>query len=279
MDFGKRIMTVPRANLFTEEGYYVWCGTMFRFNGTYYLIYSRWEKEKGFDAWVSDSKVCLARTDGTEGAFRHVKVLFDYEGNTPGERHVIHNPTAIVSGGRVYLYFMMNYGRGDYWEHRNRQRIGAAYTDNPEGEWTRLPDPVIDITPGGIDSLMTSNPTVAEMPDGGFLMLYKAVSAEGTLPRGGGCDHRRRDGGFSARSLPEGRPTAVCEPRGPVVRGGPLRMVGRGQVLRACQGLSRVFYRCEDSLVGIHRIVRIGRRTGLESGSGASSGVYERTGV
>ncbi len=185
MDFGKRIMTVPRANLFAEEGYYVWCGTMFRFNGTYYLIYSRWEKEKGFDAWVSDSKVCLARTDGAEGAFRHVKVLFDYEGNTPGERRVIHNPTAIVSGGRVYLYFMMNYGRGDYWEHRNRQRIGAAYTDNPEGEWTRLPDPVIDITPGGIDSLMTSNPTVAEMPDGRFLMLYKAVSAEGTLPRGG----------------------------------------------------------------------------------------------
>ena len=91
----------------------------------------------------------------------------------------------LVSGGRVYLYFMMNYGCGEFWEHRNRQRIGAAYTDDPEGEWTRLPDPVIDITPGGFDSLMTSNPAVTEMRDGRFLMLYKAVSAEGPLPRGG----------------------------------------------------------------------------------------------
>ena len=31
MDFRKRIKTLPRANLYTEEGYYIWCGTMFRF--------------------------------------------------------------------------------------------------------------------------------------------------------------------------------------------------------------------------------------------------------
>ncbi len=185
MDFRKRIKTVPRANLYTEEGYYIWCGTMFRFMDAYYMIYSRWEKEKGFSAWVSDSKVCLARSETAEGRFRHVKTLFDYAGNTPEERRVIHNPAAIVVRGRVYLYFMMNYGCGDFWEHRNRQRIGAAFTDDPEGEWTCLPNPVIDITPGGIDSLMTSNPTVTEMPDGRFLMLYKAVSADGELPRGG----------------------------------------------------------------------------------------------
>ena len=185
MDFRKRIKTVPRANLYTEEGYYIWCGTMFRFMDAYYMIYSRWEKEKGFSAWVSDSKVCLARSETAEGRFRHVKTLFDYAGNTPEERRVIHNPAAIVVRGRVYIYFMMNYGCGDFWEHRNRQRIGAAFTDDPEGEWTCLPNPVIDITPGGIDSLMTSNPTVSEMPDGRFLMLYKAVSADGELPRGG----------------------------------------------------------------------------------------------
>ena len=185
MDFRARIRKVPRANLFTEEGYYVWCGTMFRFGGVYYMIYSRWEKSKGFGAWVTDSKVCLARTDAPDGRFRFVKELFDYRGNTPDERTVIHNPAAVVYEGRVYLYFMTNYGTGDFWQHRNRQRIGAAYTDDPEGEWVKLPNPVIDITPGGIDSLMTSNPTVTVTPDGRFLMLYKAVSADGELPKGG----------------------------------------------------------------------------------------------
>ena len=38
MDFRARIRKVPRANLFTEEGYYVWCGTMFRFGGVYYIF-------------------------------------------------------------------------------------------------------------------------------------------------------------------------------------------------------------------------------------------------
>ena len=47
---------------------------MLKRSGVYYLIYSRWEKEKGFSAWVSDSKVCLARAETAEGRFRHVKV-------------------------------------------------------------------------------------------------------------------------------------------------------------------------------------------------------------
>lgn len=185
MNFKERFQTVPRANLFTEEGYYVWCGTMFRFHGIYYMIYSRWERSKGFGAWVTDSRVCLARSETAEGQFRHVRELFDYTGNTPEERMVMHNPAAIVHDGKVYLYFMMNYGTGDWWEHRNRQRIGAAWSEDPENTWVRLPHPVVDITPGGVDSLMTSNPTVTPMPDGRFLMIYKAVSAEGEFPRGG----------------------------------------------------------------------------------------------
>ena len=78
MDFNKRIQPVPRANLYTEEGYFVWCGTMFKFNDTYYMIYSRWEKSLSFRAWVTDSKVCLAKADSLEGPFHHVKELFDY---------------------------------------------------------------------------------------------------------------------------------------------------------------------------------------------------------
>ena len=38
MDFKKRIKIVPKANLYTEEDYFVWCGTMFKFNDAYYMI-------------------------------------------------------------------------------------------------------------------------------------------------------------------------------------------------------------------------------------------------
>jgi len=185
MDFRKRIRPVPRTKLFTEEGYYIWDGSVFKFKDTYYMVYSRWDAALGFDAWVTDSAVCLAKADSLDGPFVHVKELFDNGGNSPTERRVTHNPTVLVHEGRIYVYFMMNYGTGDWWEHRNRQRVGVAYTDDPEGEWVRLPNPVIDITPGGIDSLMTSNPTATVMPDGKILMVYKAVSNEGQLPKGG----------------------------------------------------------------------------------------------
>lgn len=185
MDFSARMCPVPRVNLFTETDYFVWCGAMFKFREAYYLIYSRWEKALGFEAWATDSRVCLAKADSMFGKFTHLWELFDYRGRTPEERKVIHNPTVLIHQGRIYLYYMMNYGTGDWWQHRNRQRIGVAYTDDPEGEWTMPEEPVLDISPVGIDSLLVSNPSVVEKPDGKILMIYKAVSNEGVMPKGG----------------------------------------------------------------------------------------------
>ena len=45
--------------------------------------------------------------------------------------------------------FMMTCGGRNVWENRNRQRIGTAWTDAPEGEWVNMPNPVIDLTSGG----------------------------------------------------------------------------------------------------------------------------------
>lgn len=80
---------------------------------------------------------------------------------------------------------MVNTGSGDWWGHRNNQRVGVAYAADPEGEWTRLKEPVIDISEEGIDSLMTSNPTALVTKDDKILMVYKAVSKYGEMPKGG----------------------------------------------------------------------------------------------
>ncbi len=186
MDFASRMCPTSREYIFSEEGYYVWCGAMLRHGDAYYLLYSRWPYELGFRAWVTHSEICLAKSDSPLGKFTFVKRLFDRDYDCGcGVRAVFHNPAVLVWKGKYYLYFMMNHGTGDWWDHRNHQRIGVAYTDDPEGEWIRCADPVIDISEEGIDSLMTSNPTAAVMPDGRVLMVYKAVSKYGEMPKGG----------------------------------------------------------------------------------------------
>lgn len=71
-----------------------------------------------------------------------------------------------------------------WWAYRNLQRIGVAVADHPTGPWTRGTSPVIDVSPGEWDGLMTSNPTVCETVDGRILIMYKGV-AEGHPPKGG----------------------------------------------------------------------------------------------
>ncbi len=170
---------------FREEGYYIWCGSMFRWRDTYYLAYSRWKKKYGFDGWVTHSEIALAKCDTVDGSFRPVKKLFPIEGSSGWDRDCAHNPTVILWQDRIVLYYMANYGNGAYWDHRNHQRIGAAWTTDPEGIWHKSDGPVIDISPEGVDSLMTSNPTACVTPEGRILMVYKAVSKYGAMPKGG----------------------------------------------------------------------------------------------
>jgi hypothetical protein len=77
------------------------------------------------------------------------------------------------------------------WDHRNNQRIGVAVSDSPDGPWIRSDKPVIDVSGSddAIDSLMTSNPSVCQRPDGGFLMVYKGVGKKFPMPNGGPVVH------------------------------------------------------------------------------------------
>lgn len=182
MNFQERMLPTSMDYAFSEEGYYVWCGTLLRHGSFYYLIYSRWKQEFGFEAWVTHSEICLAKAESLWGRFSHVRILF---GGEKDKGAVFHNPTVLSFQGKYYLYYMMTGGGGDWWSHRNRQRIGVAYAEDPEGEWVRMEDPVIDVSPKGIDSLMTSNPTATITGEGRVLMVYKAVSKYGEMPKGG----------------------------------------------------------------------------------------------
>ena len=185
MNFQKRIGSLKKDAVFSLDGYYVWCGTMTRGDdGLYYLFFSFWERELGFNAWVTHSKIGYAVGSDPFGKFEYRGIALDKRsGFWDGD--CVHNPSVIKHGGKYYLYYMGNYGCGEFWDNRNHQRIGVAVADNPSGPWRRFDAPIIDVSPTGHDSLMTSNPSVAVTDDGKFVMIYKAVENNGNLPKGG----------------------------------------------------------------------------------------------
>lgn len=186
MAFSDMMQPASRHSAFDRgPEYYVWCGSCVRGDdGMYYLYYSYWPRQLGFEGWVIASRIGCAQSERSTGPFEPVGDALPPAGRG-WDRDCTHNPTVIRHGGRYYLYYMGNFGDGTFWNHRNNQRVGVAWADHPLGPWMRLEKPVMDVTPGAHDCLMTSNPTVACMPDGRFLMIYKAVSDRDELPRGG----------------------------------------------------------------------------------------------
>lgn len=197
LDLARMIQPVPESAKFSQDGYYVWCGAMVRGDdGKYHLYYSRWRKELGFEAWVTHSEIAHAVGDGPTGPFRFADLALAPRGSRYWDGLCTHNPTVLRAGGKFYLYYMGNTGDGVNmrtlnWTHRNNQRVGVAVSETPAGPWKRLDAPVLDVsrTAGAPDELLTSNPTVAQRPDGGFLMIYKAVGKLRKMPFGGPVVH------------------------------------------------------------------------------------------
>lgn len=185
MDFQKMICPAKKEAVYCEKDYYVWCGSLVKYCGKYFLFYSRWKKDLGFGGWVTSSEICIASSWDIFGKFEFERVLFADEHNDRWDSSCKHNPTIIEYNGKFYLYYMGNRGNGEYWIHRNNQRIGCAWCDEPLGDWHRSEKPVIDVSKDGFDSLLVSNPAVTVMPDTRILMVYKGVEKTGNMPQGG----------------------------------------------------------------------------------------------
>ena len=186
MDFSKRIGRLKKSAIFELDGYFVWCGTMTKGNdGLYYLYFSFWQKELGFDAWVTHSKVGYAVGKDPFGKMEYCGIALDGRGHGYWDGDCIHNPSVIRIDGKYYMYYTGNYGNGEYWDHRNHQRIGVAVACDPRGPWKRFDAPVMEVSPVGFDSLLTSNPSVTVTDEGKIVMIYKAVENNGNLPKGG----------------------------------------------------------------------------------------------
>jgi predicted GH43/DUF377 family glycosyl hydrolase len=195
LDFQTLVQPVPQAAKFSDPEYNIWCGSMVRTeDGKCHLFYSRWPIKLGHYAWVTHSEIAHAVADHPLGPYKHVDVALPPRGAEFWDGLCTHNPTVLHFGAKYYLYYMGNTGDGKAssslnWSHRNNQRIGVAVADSPNGPWQRMDQPLIAPTPGFHDALCLANPSVVERPEGGYLMVYKAVADKGPKPFGGPVVH------------------------------------------------------------------------------------------
>jgi predicted GH43/DUF377 family glycosyl hydrolase len=219
LDVNKMIQPIPITAKFEQQSYFVWCGTLVKGqDNLYHLFYSRWLKKYGFNAWVTSSEVAHAVGNSPTGPFEFKDVALPARGKQYWDGLCTHNPTVQFYNGKYYLYYMGNTGDGVIiasqsntddestekdiakkemaknglnWVHRNNQRIGVAVAENPNGPWKRFDVPLVDTSKDTTahDALLTANPSVTQMPDGRFLMLYKGVAKKNKMPFGGPVVH------------------------------------------------------------------------------------------
>lgn len=185
--------------VFRMDGYCVWdpsitYGPDFR----WHLFFSRWPLSAGFEAWVTHSEVCHAVSAKPEGPYVFKRVILEKRKGF-WDADMTHNPSIMTLKGRFYLFYNGNHGNGEWWTHRNNQRIGLAVADSPSGEWKRSDKPLLDVTPGSWDSKVTTNPSCAVTPDNKMIMVYKCVGDKFPAPKYGPVLH-----GVAFGDKPEG---------------------------------------------------------------------------
>ena len=191
------IQPVPLTAKWADPEYNIWCGSAVKGDdGRFHLFYSRWPRKLGHAAWVTHSEVSHAVSNSPFGPWQHHDIALPARGSNYWDGSCTHNPTVLHAGAKYYLYYMGNCGDGkvEYplnWTHRNHQRIGVAVADSPNGPWLRFDQPIVDVAPDADapDALAVSNPAVALRPEGGVLMVYKAIGKKKALPFGGPVVH------------------------------------------------------------------------------------------
>ena len=177
----------PLDARFIDDDWYIWCGAPLRAaDGKCYLYYSRWPRSGGHNTWATHSEIACAVADKPLGPYRFVNVALPARGKAFWDGDCTHNPNVLQKDGKIYLFYMGNRAIA-LCRDRNSQRIGVAVAERPEGPWKRFDKPIVDVSPDktAFDSLCVTNPAAAIRPDGGILLIYKAVEqVEGKLMGG-----------------------------------------------------------------------------------------------
>lgn len=197
MDFQSLILPVPKTNRLFDKNYFIWGASVVKGDDIkFHMYYCRWPRKLKHSAWVTHAEIVHAVADSPTGPFKHRDITLLPRGKEFWDGLSIYNPNIKRFNGKYYLYYTGNTGDNKAmtslnWTHRNNQRVGLAIADNPYGPWKRFDKPLIDVSPqkSAPDSLCTCNPSVTQMADGKYLIIYKCVGQKNKLPFGGPVVH------------------------------------------------------------------------------------------
>lgn len=183
--FGYKATTATVA--FRNDGYYVWDCSVIKAQGQYHMFSSRWKAEYGFGwNWVFNSEIIHSVSDTPEGPYIFKNVVLPRRGRQYFDGMNTHNTCIKEYNGKYYLYYMGTTYGGDIptvppasehyaLETWNRKRIGLAVADDINGEFRRFDKPILEPRDcSHWDCTITTNPSVAIMPDGKTYMAYKS---------------------------------------------------------------------------------------------------------
>jgi hypothetical protein len=196
-EFAINLKPVKRNQTLKSKSHYVWGGSVVKGDdGFYHMFYSTWGQQFGFNAWVTHSEIAHAVSKSAQGPFEYKDMALPVRGKQFWNGMTTHNPTVKKFGDKYYLYYMGTTGNrkkrgGLNFVHRNNQRIGVAVAETPNGPWKQFKQPLIDVSSdtNAYDALMVSNPSVTQMRDGNYLMVYKSGAKKNKMPFGGPVYH------------------------------------------------------------------------------------------
>lgn len=183
MDFKNRIEKAKKESLLSQEGYFIWGGSVVKDDeGTYHMFASRWEKTKTFKSWVTHSKIIRALACEPDGPFEIKEEVVSLNEQVWSKK-MTHNPTVKKIGDLYYLFYLGTTYSDDVPDipedvnshpARYNQRIGVAVAVHPAGPWTpSANNPILKPRPGEWDSTFVTNPSVF-VDEGEIRLIYKA---------------------------------------------------------------------------------------------------------
>ncbi|MBQ7036799.1 MAG: glycoside hydrolase family protein [Clostridia bacterium] len=153
---------VVKNSGFQMEGYHVWCGSVIREGGTYYLFAARWPEETGFPlGYLTDSEIVLATTDDLAKPFQFQKVLFGKREAKYWDSVMAHNPFIFKVDDLYVLYYIGSPDGGC-----ENRAIGYAWSKSLTDGWTRSDAPIA--LPKD-----ANNPAIFKNDDGSFFLYFR----------------------------------------------------------------------------------------------------------
>jgi hypothetical protein len=157
----ERLLPAPKNAGFRMPGYFVWCGSVIKVEGTYHLFASRWPKETKFpNGYRTHSEIVRATAKTPEGPYEFQEVVASGRGGAWWDGKMCHNPK-IVQAGDTYVLYYIGSAVGS-----PLRKVGYAWSKSITGPWQRIDEPL----PLGEDH---NNPAPYVHADGRILMAFR----------------------------------------------------------------------------------------------------------